>query len=120
MTALSKSRREKISPPFLLVVEDAENLTQKAIEEILATKDGISTILITSHPTMIGGKALSQMQYQIIGRTNDPEDLAYLKNMITSTDEELSRLGIGEWIVNGSNVTRATKIRVRERYSKKQ
>ena len=119
LNSLSKSRREKSSPPFLIVVEDAENLERKAIEEIIVAKEGISTILITSHPTMLGGKVLSQMQYQIIGRTSDPEDLAYLKSVLTSIDEELPRLDIGEWIVNGSNITRVTKIVVRERYSKK-
>jgi len=58
---------------------------------------------------MLGGKVLSCMQNQIIGKTSDPQDLAYLKSMSSYPDDELQRLGIGEWIVNGLNVTRATK-----------
>ena len=118
LKVLAKSSREKNAPPFLLVIEESENLKLQAIEEILSTKDGISTIFITSHPTMLGGKVLSCMQNQIIGKTSDPQDLAYLKSMSSYPDDELQRLGIGEWIVNGLNVTRATKIHVRERYSK--
>jgi len=48
LKVLAKSSREKNAPPFLLVIEEAENLKLQAIEEILSTKDGISTIFITS------------------------------------------------------------------------
>ncbi|HUK85332.1 MAG TPA: DUF87 domain-containing protein [Candidatus Acidoferrum sp.] len=118
LNALAKSRREKNAPPFLLVVEEAENVSLQAMEEILGTKNGISTMLVASHPTLLGGKVLSTMQNQIIGRTCDPQDLAYLKNVVAFADEQLPSLGIGEWIINGSNITRPTKIHVRERYSK--
>ncbi len=118
LNVLAKSSREKSAPPFLLLIEEAENLKVQTIEEILAIKNGISTIFITSNPTMLGGKVLSRMQNQIIGKTSDPQDLAYLKSMSTYGDEELQKLAIGEWIVNGLNVTRPTKIHVRERYSK--
>jgi len=118
LSALAKSRREKTTQPFLLVVEDAENFPPQVIQEIFTTKNEIATILITSHPTMLGGKVLSQIQNYIIGKTNDPQDLAYLKNMISGCDEQLSSLGVGEWIVNGLNIMRPTKVHVRERYSK--
>ena len=118
LNALAKSRREKTTTPFLLVVEDAESLPPQVIQEILTTKNDLATILITSHPTMLGGKVLSQIQNHIIGKTYDLQDLAYLKNMISGRDEQLSSLGVGEWIVNGLNIIRPTKIHVRERYSK--
>jgi len=118
LNALAKSRREKTTQPFLLVVEDAENLPPQVIQEILTTKNDIATILITSHPTMLGGKVLSQTRNYIIGKTIDPQDLAYLKNMISGCDEQLPSLGVGEWIINGLNIIRPTKIHVRERYSK--
>ncbi len=118
LNALAKSRREKTIQPFLLVVEDAENLPVQAIQEILMSKNGIATILITSHPTVLGGKVLSKMVNQIVGRTNDPEDLAFLKNMISGNGEQLSSLEVGEWIVNGLNIIRPMRIQVRERYSK--
>jgi DNA helicase HerA-like ATPase len=118
VNALSKSRREKTTQPFLIVVEDAEDLPPQAIQEILSTKNDVATILITSHPIMLGGKVLSQTGNYIIGKTNDPQDLTYLKNMISGCEEQLSSLGVGEWIVNGLNIMRPTKIQVRERYSK--
>ena len=118
LNALAKSRREKTVQPFLLVVEDAENLPVQAIQEILMSKNGIATILITSHPTELGGKVLSKMVNQIVGRTSDPEDLAFLKNMISGSGEQLSSLEVGEWIVNGLNIIRPIRVQVRERYSK--
>ena len=54
------------------------------------------------------------MGTQIAGRTIDPLDLAFLKNMIDCSDEQLSSLGVGEWVINGLNIMRATKIHVRE------
>jgi DNA helicase HerA-like ATPase len=118
LNALAKSRREKTTLPFLLVVEDAESLSPQIIQEILATKNEIALILITSHPTMLGGKVLSQLQNYIIGKTNDSQDLACLKNMINGSDEQLSSLFIGEWVINGLNIMRRTKIHVRKHYSK--
>ena len=82
------------------------------------SKNGIATILITSHPTVLGGKILSKIVNQIIGRTNDPEDLAFLKNMISGNAEQLSSLNVGEWIVNGLNIIRPMRVQVRERYTK--
>jgi DNA helicase HerA-like ATPase len=112
LNVLAQSRREKTTQPFLLVVEDAENLPLQAIQEILSS-NGIATILVASHPTMLGGRVLSKMGTQIVGRTIDPLDLAFLKNMIDGSDEQLSSLGVGEWVINGLNIMRATKIHVR-------
>ncbi len=118
LNELAKNRREKTVQPFLLVVEDAENLPLQAIQEILTPKNGIAAILITSHPTVLGGKVLSKMVNQIVGRTNDPEDLAFLKSMISGNGDQLSSLEVGEWIVNGLNIILPMRIQVRERYSK--
>jgi hypothetical protein len=63
---------------------------------------------------MLGGRILSKMGIQIAGRTIDSQDLAFLKNIIDSSDEQLSSLGVGEWVINGLNIMRATKIHVRE------
>ena len=56
LNALAKNRREKTIQPFLLVVEDSENLPLQAIQEILMSKNGIAAILITSHPTVLAEK----------------------------------------------------------------
>jgi hypothetical protein len=118
LKGLAKSRREKTIPPFLLVVEDAENLPPEVFQEIGAAKNDIATILISSHPTLLGGKALSQIQNFIIGKSNDAQDMAFLKNVIGGNDEKLDTLMIGEWIISGLNILRPTKIYVRKRYSK--
>lgn len=118
LNALAKSRQEITMQPFLIVIEDADNLAPQAIQELLGIKNDLAAILITSHPTLLSGKVLSQIQTQIIGKTTDPQDLACFKNMISGNDEQLSSLGVGEWVINGLNIIRPTKIHVRERYSK--
>ena len=118
LDALAKNRREKAVPPFLLVVEDAENLPLQEIQECLTVKNGLSAILITSHPTILGGKVLSRIANQIVGRINDFQDLSYLKNMTGGSEEQLCSLGVGEWIINGLDFVRPAKILVRERYSR--
>jgi Cdc6-like AAA superfamily ATPase len=111
---LAKSRREKTTPPFLLVIEEAQNLPPQAIQEALTPKNGIATILVTNHPTDLGAKTLNQTQIQIIGKTTDPQDLAVLTNMISSTDEHLPSLTVGEWILTGTNITYSTKIHTKQ------
>jgi DNA helicase HerA-like ATPase len=117
LNALTKDRREKTIQPFFLIIEEPENLPPQLIQEIHTTKNEISTILVTSHPTILGGKVLSQIQNYIIGKTHDPQDLDYLKNVICGCEEQLPSLGVGEWLVNGLNIVRPTKIHVRKRGS---
>lgn len=114
LTALSKARIEKTIQPFLLLIEDAENLKGEALEEIITSKTGIAIILVTSHPTELGRKMLAQMGNQIIGKTTDPTDIAYLRNMLNCTEEELPNLNVGEWIINSLNLIRPTKVQVKK------
>jgi hypothetical protein len=116
--SLVKGRQEKRISPFLLIIEDAENLPQKPIEQITASKSGIATLLITSHPTFLGGKILSKISNYIVGRTNDPQDLSFLNNTVAGTDELLFCLGAGEWVINGLNMVRPIKIHVKEQLAK--
>jgi hypothetical protein len=110
---LAKGRQEKRIGPFLLVVEDAESFPQKPIEKILALRGGVGALLITSHPSALGGKILSKISNYVIGRTNDPQDLAFLNNMAAGTDELLYCLGAGEWVINGLNIARPMKIQMK-------
>lgn len=116
LNILSNCRRQKTTPPFLLVVEDAENISPQAIRESLSFKNS-AAILVTSHPSLLSGKVLSQVQTQIVGKTTDPKDIKYVKNMIGIAQEQLLGLGVGEWVINGLNVVRPIKIRVRQRTS---
>lgn len=118
LTALVRARREKVLQPLLIVVEDAENLPPKVIEEVVSMKDGVAAVLVSSHPMLLGGKTLSKVGNQIVGKTTDLQDLAILKNMIGGSDEQMWSLGVGEWVVNGLNVVRPMKIHIRERFSK--
>lgn len=120
LNALAKSGLEKPAYQFLLVIEDADNLAPQVIQEILGIKNDVATILITSYPTLLGGKTLSQIQTQIIGKTTDPQDLTLLKNLVDGNDEQLSSLCLGEWIITGLNIGRPTKIHVRERSSEQE
>ncbi len=118
LKTLAKAIREKTIQPILLVIEDAEDVLPQVVQEILSTKPDMGTVLVTSHPTLLGGKVLSQIQNFIIGKTIDPQDLAHVKNASLSSDEQLASLNMGEWIVNGLDIIRPTKIYVRERNSK--
>ncbi len=108
LNLLAESRRANSLRPFLLVVEDAENLPIATLEELLCSR--VATILITSHPAMLGGKILSKISNQIVGRTIDPEDLAFLKNASEGGEDQLSSLRVGEWVINGLNIMRPLKI----------
>jgi DNA helicase HerA-like ATPase len=112
LNVLAGCRRQKTTQPFVLVVEDAENLSPQAIQENLSLKNS-ATVLVTSHPSLLGGEILSKMQTEIIGRTTDPKDMIYLKNVIGNTQEQLLSLGIGEWVISGLNVIRPTKVHIR-------
>jgi len=114
LNALAGNRRQKTTPPFVLVVEDAENFSEEAIQENLSLKHG-ATVLLSSHPSLLGGKALSKIQNQIIGRTTDPSDIEYFKNIFGKTSDQLLSLRVGEWMINGLNVMRPTKIHIRQR-----
>jgi len=118
LNAIARSRMGTTNSPLLLIIEDADNIALEAIEEILSAKDAFGVILLTSHPTLLGGKILSQMQTQIVGKINDPQDLAYLQNVISGSTAQLSCLNAGEWVISGLDIIRPTKIHMRERYSK--
>ena len=126
MSALYEGRLRKQLPPFFLIVEEAGNLISNPEAATLlqriaseGIKYGISMCLLCQHPTEVNDKILSQMGTQIMGRTVDPEDLKCLKYMAQEDVYNLSKFRVGEWIINGVTFLHPTKIRVRERYSKK-
>jgi hypothetical protein len=52
-----------------------------------------------------------------MGRTTDSRDLESLKGMAEESVNTLTKLQPGEWLVNGVEVIKPTKIFVRERFS---
>jgi DNA helicase HerA-like ATPase len=119
MKSLLKGRTEEKVEPFFLLVEDSEILTGDALEIIaLEGKEiGVSMCLISKHPTDLGAKVLSQMGFQLIGRTTDSNDLEYLRNMVVEKADQLPKLREGEFIISGLQIRSPTKVTIRERYS---
>jgi DNA helicase HerA-like ATPase len=111
---LLKLRLEEKIKPLLIIIEDAENLKGETLDQVVAEgrKIGLIVCLLTTHPTELGGKILSQMGNQIIGKTTDKEDIAHFTNMAGSTNG-LPSLALGEWIINGINSNRPMKVHVK-------
>ena len=108
-----KLRFEGRIKPLFLVIEEGENLKGETLEDIVSQgrKTGVCLCLLTSHPIELGGKILSQMENQIIGKTIDTKDLETFAN-IAGTRSVLPGLALGEWIVNGVGYSRPMKVYV--------
>jgi uncharacterized protein len=110
---LLKLRLEEKIKPLFLIIEEAEGLKGEVLNQVVAEgrKIGVFVCLLTTNPAELGGKILSQMGYQIIGKTTNKEDIEYLSNMVGSTNA-LPDLACGEWIINGISSKRPVKFRV--------
>ena len=110
---LLKLRLEEKSKPLFLIIEEAETLKGEVLNQLVAEgrKIGIFVCLLTTNPAELGGKILSQMGYQIIGKITNKEDIDYLSNMVGSTNA-LPDLAVGEWIINGISNNRPMKLRM--------
>jgi DNA helicase HerA-like ATPase len=113
---LSKLRLEEKTKPLFVIIEEAENLKGEMLDQVVAEgrKIGIFLCFLTTHPTDLGGRILSQMGNQIIGKTTDKEDIEYLANMVSSTNISFSGLAFGEMIINGINSNRPMKVHVKQ------
>ena len=119
LEVLWKGRLEGSVDPIFVIIEDSENFKGELLERIASEggKIGIFLCLLSKHPTELGGRILSQMGNQLLGRTTDKDDLEYLKNMVTETSGLLPQLTVGEWIINGITSRGPTRVFVRERHS---
>lgn len=107
---LAKTMAEKTTPPTLLIIEEADTIPTQTLLDITTPKTGIATILITNHPAALDPKILNQTQTQLIGKTTNPADLSILQNMIKPNTQDLTALGIGEFILASTNIIYPTKI----------
>jgi DNA helicase HerA-like ATPase len=116
LEALWNAKLQKNISPFLLIVENAETLKNQTLETIAyeGTKHGVALILIAKHPTELGGKILTQTNTQLMGRTNDKDDLDYLKNIAGEKATMLPQLKRGQWIISTGYTTRPIQVQVRE------
>ncbi len=113
IAALVKAKMDKTVPSFLLVIEDPENIHADTLKEIINAKIGITAVLVTSHPTGLQAPILLQMGNQIVGKTVDPQDIAYLRGMLNCTENEFTGLCQGEFFVNGLNMARPAKVQIK-------
>ncbi len=111
---LIKLRSEEQIKPLFLVIEEAENLKGEILNQLVTEgrKTGISVCLLTVNPAALGGKILSQMGYQIIGKTTNKEDIEYLTNLAGPANT-LPTMAPGEWIINGINASRPMKVQLK-------
>jgi DNA helicase HerA-like ATPase len=110
---LLKLRLEEKIKPLFLIIEEAENLKLEVLNQVVAEgrKIGIFVCLLTTNPAELGGKILSQMGYEIIGKTTNKEDIECLSNMVGAMNV-LPDLAVGEWIINETSNNRPTKLHV--------
>jgi DNA helicase HerA-like ATPase len=108
-----KLRLENKITSLFLIIEEAENLKGEVLNQAVVEgrKIGISICLLTTNPSDLEGKILSQMGYQIIGKTTNKEDTAYLSS-IAGTTNKPADLAVGEWIISGISNNRPTKVRL--------
>jgi DNA helicase HerA-like ATPase len=111
LQTILRLRMENKIMPLLLIVEEAENLKGDVLNQavIIGRKIGISLCLVTSNPSELGGKILSQMGYQIIGKTTNTEDKCTLSKA-AATNNGSANLAVGEWIINGVSINKPTKV----------
>ncbi len=110
---LLKLRLEEKINPLFLIIEEAENLKGETLDQLVAEgrKIGVFACLLTTHAADLGGKILSQIINQIIGKTIIKEDIEYLVSM-SGTTNDLPSLGVGEWIINRLGDSRPMKVQV--------
>lgn len=112
LKSLIKLRLEDKIPPLMIVVEEAENLKSATLDEAVAEgrKIGLMLCLLTTHPYELGGKILSAIGNEIVGKTTDKNDIECLANI--SAAYQLTGLTVGEWILNGIATARPVKMLV--------
>ena len=115
LETLWKARLNETAPPFTLIIENAETIEPKKLEQVVyeGTKYGISLILISKQPSQLGTNILSQMTTQIIGKTADSNYLNYLKNILPQDVTKIPKLKQEEWIINTNSQQQTTQITTR-------
>jgi hypothetical protein len=114
LNLLLRLRLEEKIPPTFLLIEHADILKGETLNQLVldGKKTGVFICLLTAHPSELGGQVLSQMGIQLVGRTLVKEDLETLAYM-GAPAAVLSKLRLGEWIINGVNVNRPIKLTVK-------
>jgi DNA helicase HerA-like ATPase len=119
LKTLWKNRTDENTEPFFLLIEESENLKGETLDQMITEgrKNGIAICLLSIHPIELGGRVLSQMSNQIIGKTIDKDDLEYLENVTGLAKTSLLSLAVDEWIINGVNRSRPIKVQAKEETS---
>ena len=117
LKTLCKNRTDEKIEPFFLLIEEAENFKGETLDQVVAEgrKNGIAVCLISIHPVELGGRVLSQIGNQIIGKTTNKDDLESLSDMTGVDRNVLRHLAVGEWIINGINRSGPIKVQAKEK-----
>ena len=116
LQTLWKARLEETIPPFTLIIENAEKISQPILQQVVydGTKYGVALILISKQPTLIGANIINQMNTQIIGKTTDAMYLNYLKTIIPKQVTQITQLKQNQWIVTTNSQQPTTNITSRK------
>ena len=106
-----KLRLENKITPLFLIIEEAENLKGEILNQAVTEgrKIGISICLLATNPSELEDKILSQMGYQIIGKTTNKEKIVYRPSDAVVVNGFVD-LAVGEWIISGISNNKPTKI----------
>ena len=129
---LFQARKEKVIPPFMLVVEEAHNfcpqsgpsVTSRVVRTIASEgrKFGMGLTIVTQRPAKVDKNVLSQCGTQIIMKVTNPNDL---KSVIASVEgldsrmaDEIQKLPVSVGIVVGGNISNPVLVEMRIRKTK--
>jgi DNA helicase HerA-like ATPase len=115
LKSLWKNRTDENIQPFFLLVEEAENFKGETLDQVVTEgrKNGIAICLLSIHPVELGGRVLSQICNQIVGKTTNQDDVEILSSMTSVDGGVLPHLSVGEWIINGVNRSRPMRVHAR-------
>jgi DNA helicase HerA-like ATPase len=130
--SLFEARRNKIIPPFIIIIEESHQFCPQGEEESKAISRNVieqiaregrkffaSLVLISQRPIRLSTTALSQCNTHIILRITNPYDLQHIEESSEGITSEIARaisgLKVGEAFIVGEAVNFPILIKVRKR-----
>jgi len=132
MKKLFQARKEGLVPPFMLVVEEAQNfcpqgsttITSEAMRTLASEgrKFGLGLCVVTQRPARVDKSVLSQCGTQLILKVTNPNDLkaviSSVEGLDTRMSDEIQKLPVGQAIIVGGNVQHPILVDIRTRQTR--
>lgn len=132
MKRLFQARKEGVIPPFMLVVEEAQNfcpqgsstITSEVMRSIASEgrKFGLGLCVLTQRPARIDKSVLSQCGTQIILKVTNPNDLKAVISSVEGLDprmsDEIQMLPVGQAIMVGGGIAFPLILDIRTRHTR--